>query len=78
MIDSGTFLFESLLRSCTKGEQPTLPEYGKMGVLAIQVLKELAQIPCNMILTGHIDYYKDDVRGKVHAGILVSGKKLKV
>lgn len=78
MVDSGTFLLEALLKSCTRGEVPTLPEYNKMGILAIEMIGILARTPCNLILTGHVELYKDDERGKIHAGILVSGKKLKV
>lgn len=79
MVDSGTFMLEALLHSVAKDpmEKITLPEYGKAGLLSIPLLTALVNIPCNFILTGHLEMYKDDVEGKLYAGILVSGKKLK-
>lgn len=61
------------------GEPPELQDYNYVQTYANNVLTKLISIPCNVVVTAHLDTFQDPTDGKVHTSILAAGKlKIKV
>ncbi len=56
------------------GEIPELKDYLVQQFTLIDWLSKWASLPCNVVVTGHIDRVKDEVSGKIETGLLLPGK----
>jgi hypothetical protein len=84
VIDSGTNwlqaqMNEILAQKKRGGEAPELQDWNNQQLFACQALNILCNLPCNFILIGHIDTFKDEVDGRVHTSLFAAGKnKVKI
>ena len=83
-IDSGTNWLDAMMNEILRqnkraGTTPQLQDYGTQQIYTTTYLKLVAAIPCNFIMTAHIDTFRDEVDGKVHTSLLAAGKnKVKI
>jgi len=56
------------------GTQPQLQDYGKVQVVFSQVLRALAALPCDFVLTAHVSTDRDELTGALHSSLLCAGK----
>lgn len=59
------------------GIKPQLQQYLEQQLGLTACLNEILSVPCNVVITAHIEVDKDEVSGKLHHTIMVN-KKLKV
>lgn len=85
VIDSGTFFLQALLDKVVHEAQykpgskrqkgdliPELQDYNRQQTAALNILRNILNIPCNVIMTGHADIYVDESDGKVHGSLLAT------
>jgi hypothetical protein len=53
---------------------PQLRDYLVQQMAAVDYLEKFCDLPCNVIVTGHIGLEKDEVTGKMETGLLLAGK----
>ena len=53
-------------------------DYGALGIRGQHCISMLCCLPCNVILTGHLDYLEDEVTGMTRSAVTIPGKVLKV
>ena len=82
-IDSLTRLADSMmweiLRRGTNGKTrvgkfPELQDYRAQQFTTVDILGRLMNLPCHVVVTGHIGLLKDEVTGALEAGLLLAGK----
>ena len=84
VIDSGTKWVDAMLNEICRQEsrkyaEAQLQDYKKLGFFVADALAQIMTIPCNFIMTGHMEQFQDESDGKVHFSILATGKqKIKI
>jgi hypothetical protein len=84
VIDSGTGWLDAMLNEICQQEgrryaETQIQDYNKLQFFVADALSEVTNIPCNFIMTGHIDSYQDKGDGKTYFSLLASGKgKVKI
>lgn len=78
-IDSLTTFSDAVMnfildRDHRAGTVPQIQDYYVLQSLLGQVVRELCNLPCDFILTGHISTDKDEVTGRMITSLLVPGK----
>lgn len=53
---------------------PQQRDYLIQQMVAVDFLEKFCDLPCNVIVTGHIGLDKDEVTGKLETGLLLAGK----
>lgn len=53
---------------------PQQRDYLVQQMTAVDYLEKFCDLPCNVIVTGHIGLEKDEVTGKLETGLLLAGK----
>ncbi len=53
---------------------PQIQDYGLQQTLARTAIKALAGLPCNVVITAHLDTMKDEVSGAIMTSIMIPGK----
>lgn len=56
------------------GQIPELKDYLVQQMTLVNILSNICQLPCDVIVTGHIGRIKDEVSGKIETGLMLSGK----
>jgi len=56
------------------GQLPELQDYHTQQYTMVDYMNVLMSLPCNVVVTGHITFIKDEVTGKIETGILLAGK----
>ncbi len=56
------------------GGHPQIQDYFVLQNLLSQVFREFCNLPCDFVLTGHVDTMKDDVSGKIITSLMIPGK----
>jgi hypothetical protein len=79
VIDSTTTWAMAMLNQIAKrskrpGQPPQLQDYNVQQLTIMDYVGLLLSLPCDVILTGHIDLSRDEVTGKMETGLLVPGK----
>lgn len=79
VIDSATtwgeaILNEVLKRSGRAGQVPQIQDYNVQILTMKDYIKVCCGLPCDFVLTAHLEYIKDEERGKIIAVPLVTGK----
>ncbi len=83
MLDSVTkwadcMMFEILRRGTKgvtrKGQSPELQDYLVQQLTTVDWLGVLMSLPCHVIVTGHMAFMKDELRGSIETGLLLAGK----
>lgn len=84
MLDSLTTFAEKMMYEIVKvgdkkggtriGQPPQIQDYLVQQMSTVDYLGMMAEIPCNVLVTGHIGLDKDEVTGKQETGILLAGK----
>ena len=72
-------LMYEILKRGTKGrsragERPEMQDYLVQQLTAVDWMGQLMQLPCHVIVTGHIGLMKDEVTGKMETGLMLEGK----
>lgn len=70
-------LMYEIIRMFGGGKNDFIPQqrdYLLQQLTAVDYLEKLCDIPCNLIVTGHIGLDKDEVTGKMETGLFLSGK----
>lgn len=84
VIDSLTAWSEALMNQILKqngraGQSPQMQNYLVQITQLAQYVRILANLPCHVVLLGHVDAKEDEVTGKVTTGVMVTGKlKVKI
>ena len=78
-IDSVTTWSEALMNSILKaggraGSIPQMQDYLVQINTLRDAIKLVTSLPCDVILTGHVDSEKDEVTGRVTTGVMITGK----
>lgn len=79
VLDSVTTWSDALMNAILKeegraGNPPQIQDYQvQMGTMR-DAIKVLTGLPCNVIVTGHIDVIQDQVSGRIISGPMVTGK----
>jgi hypothetical protein len=71
---SDIMMNEILRQEGQLGKMPRIQDYGKQILFLQQAIKFMISQPCDFVCTGHIALTKDEVSGKVHSGLLITGK----
>lgn len=80
MLDSSTVWAESIMNSVLKaasraGDQPKWNEdYPKQKALSVVWLKRILNLPCDVIVTGHVEPLKDELIGSIEYRYIATGK----
>ena len=79
LLDSATkwamsMMFEILSKAGRAGKGPQIQAYLVQQLTAADWLGQLMDLPCNVMVTGHIGVDKDEVTGKMETGLLMWGK----
>jgi hypothetical protein len=53
---------------------PQQQDYLLQQITMVNLIKDLVNLPCDVVMTGHIGTDKDEVTGKMVASLFVSGK----
>lgn len=64
-----------------QGKQPGMVDYGILGREFVKLIPGLLELPCNVIMLGHISVEKDELTGELTRGPLMDGafaKKLPI
>jgi hypothetical protein len=83
-IDSATTWGDALMNAILKkqgraGGVPQLQDYMIAGNSIRDLLKIFTGLPCNCVLTAHVDVDKDEVSGRMKTAIMITGKlKVKI
>jgi len=56
------------------GQIPELKDYLVQQYTGVDILGQLCELPCNVVITGHIGLDKDEVTGKLETGLMLAGK----
>lgn len=54
-----------------------LQDYNRFQNIYLRLVKQLTSLPCNFILTGHLDQAKDEALGRIFYSISTEGQKVK-
>lgn len=78
-IDSLTLMADASMNYILKkegrpGTTPQIQDYMVQQTQLTQIFRKFCNLPCDFILTGHIDTMKDEVSGRVITSLLVAGK----
>jgi hypothetical protein len=78
-LDSVTTWSEALMNAILKangraGGIPQMQDYLVQINTLRDAIKLITSIPCDVILTGHVDSEKDEVTGRVTTGVMITGK----
>jgi len=78
-IDSLTMMADAAMNFILKregrpGTVPQIQDYLVQQTMLAQIFREFCSLPCDFILTGHIDTMRDEVTGKIITSLLVPGK----
>ena len=78
-IDSVTTWSEALMNSILKangraGGTPQMQDYLVQINTIRDAIKLITALPCDVILTGHVDTEKDEVTGRLTTGVMITGK----
>jgi len=75
---SDSMMFEILRRgsrSVTRvGQNPELQDYLVQQMTTVDWLGVLMGLPCHVLVSGHMAFMKDDLRGSIETGLLLAGK----
>lgn len=80
VIDSGTGWLVAMMNEIIKQDpknntvNPQIQNYGMQQTFVQGIMGKLTSIPCNFVLTGHIDTFIDATDGRVHTSLLAAGK----
>lgn len=80
VIDSGTKWADSVMNQVLKaagipGETPRFTkDYQPQKTQVLNWIKYLLRIPCDFIMTGHLESHKDDVTGSITYRLMTTGK----
>jgi len=80
ILDSATTWSDAIMNSILKragipGEAPRFTkDYGPQKIIIRNKLQKMLSLPCDFILTGHLEAQKDEVNGKVKWRFLTTGK----
>ena len=80
ILDSCTTWSDAIMNSILQkagipGEAPRFTkDYGPQKIIIRNMLQRMLDLPCNFILTGHVDAQKDEVTGKIQKRFLTTGK----
>lgn len=88
-IDSLTTMSEAMMNAImSKGVKvetvagqrvPSMQCYMALGLMLRDVFKDLSELPCDVIVTAHMEAEKDELSGAVMSSIMVTGKmKVKI
>lgn len=80
IIDSGTKWLDAMMNKIKKDgghakKQPSQPDYGLQQVFTAAALHDILALPCNVIITGHIDVGTDEAGAHTFYSILAAGKQ---
>jgi len=56
------------------GTNPQLQDYLVLQGLISNLCREWTNLPCNVIVTGHLDYRQDEDSGKTYIGLMIVGR----
>lgn len=56
-----------------QGVQPGMQDYGILRRVFAQLIPGLLSLPCNVVMTAHIDAKKDDLTGEISRGAVMDG-----
>lgn len=56
------------------GKQPEQADYGAEMTVMRNVMADLTTLPCNVLVTAHVELTKDEYTGRVHGQIMFTGK----
>ena len=59
--------------SSTQGLQPGMQDYGILRRVFAELIPGILSLPCNVIMTAHIDAKKDDLTGEISRGPVMDG-----
>ena len=65
---------ELLKRMGKPGGQLFKQDWGVFLVEMLEVIARILNIPCDVIITGHLSYSQDEATGKTMAGVLIGGQ----
>lgn len=79
VIDSATMWGEAIMNQTMKEQKntttvPSQREYQLQMTAIKQAVKDLCGLPCDFILTGHVDIKKDEITGRIKSGPMLTGK----
>ena len=79
LLDSSTkwamsMMYRVLQKGGRAGKGPQIQDYLIQQLTAADWLGQLMDLPCNVMVTGHIGVDKDEVTGKMETGLLMWGK----
>lgn len=80
MLDSATTFSAAIMNSVLKeagipGQTPRFThDYGPQKTLIMSWIRQLLNMPCNFILTGHLETQKDEASGRLVKRFLTTGK----
>lgn len=82
ILDSGTKWMQAMLNEVLQQEKRKfgecqLGDYRKLGFFVRDALAEITSIPCNVVITGHLDSFQDDADGKTYFSLMTAGKQAK-
>jgi hypothetical protein len=69
-----SLMYEILKKGGRAGKGPQIQDYLVQQLTAADWLGQLMDLPCNVMVTGHIAVDKDEVTGKMETGLLMWGK----
>lgn len=78
-IDSVTTWSEALMNTILKsngraGGTPQMQDYLVQINILRDTIKLITTLPCDVILTGHVDTEKDEITGRIMSGVMITGK----
>jgi hypothetical protein len=73
---------EAMMNEITQQEgrkygESQIQDYKKLGYFVSDVLTQVLNIPCNFIMTGHLDQYQDEADGRTYFSLVTTGKQQK-
>jgi hypothetical protein len=77
VLDSVTTWSDALIGNILKKEGRKAMQIQDWGTLLTEVqvhMKALLSLPCDCVVTAHLDYLKDDTTGKISANMLIGGQ----
>jgi len=82
VIDSGTNLFQAILNEILRQEkrnrgEAQLQDYNKHKIFVTDTLNSILSLPCNVIITGHIEAVQDKKTEELFYSIFTIGQQVK-
>lgn len=84
VIDSGTRWLASQMNEIGRQEKRSygevqIQDHNKQQIFAADAITTMLALPCNFVMTGHMESYEDKTDGRTHMSLLAHGKnKIKI